>query len=139
MIRARAIPIQTEGHLPEDIRRAKAKAKEWFKVLQSAGFKPEAPGASNELERLTDGFFEFYDGKELDDGHAGVRGLNEDLHGRHRAYFLKCRVGKAHAGDKRPAGQRRLVLKIDSAQIKRVYFTAGHYTDEESWTQLIRP
>src|SRR4051812_45876049 len=117
MIRARGIPVQTEGRLPEDIRRAKAEAKEWFKVLQDKEFNPEAPGAPSELKRLTDGFFEFYDGKELDDGRAGVRGVNEKLHGRHRSYFLKCRVGKAHEGDSRPTGQRRLVLRIDSAQI----------------------
>lgn len=139
MIRARGIPVQTEGHLPDDIRRAKAEAKEWFKVLRNADFNPEAPGAEKKLESLTDGFFEFYNGNELEDGHAGVRGADEELHGRHRAYFLKCRVGNAHPGDKREAGKRRLVLKIDSAQIKRIYFTAGHYTDENSWTQLIQP
>src|SRR4051812_21803206 len=99
MIRSRAIPVQTEGRLPEDVRRAKAQAKEWFKVLQNAEFNPEAPGAAKQLDRLTDGFFEFYDGKELEDGHAGVRGLNDDLPGRHRTFFLKCRVGRAHAGD----------------------------------------
>ncbi len=118
--------------------RAKAEAVTRFKVLREMTFDPEADGAAEMLTKLSGGFFKFYKGFELDDGHAGVRGVDRTLRGRRRAYFLECRVGQAHpgAGPQHSAGSRRLVLKVDSLQIKRMYFTTEHY-DSDSWWQLV--
>jgi hypothetical protein len=130
------IPTQRESALPADLRRAKAEAVTWFKVLREMRFNPEADGAADSLARLTKGFFKFYSGSELNDGHAGVRGDDSTLPGRRRSYFLECRVGQAHPDDDRPAGKRRLVLKVDSLQIRRMYFTTEHYA-VGSWWQLV--
>lgn len=131
------IPTQTEAALPQDLRRAKAEAVTAFKALREMRFNPDGDGAAENLSRLSGGFFKFYKGLELDDGHAGMRGDDPANRGRRRSYFLECRVGSAQ--DKDPngiAGKRRLVLKVDSLQIKRLYFTTEHY-ESGSWWQLV--
>jgi hypothetical protein len=127
--------------LPEDLRRAKAEAVRRFGHLKAAEFNPEADNAGDELQRVAgksdDGsgaFFQFHEGLELNNAHAGLRGDSGAL-GRKRAYFLECRVGGARMGDRRPAGSRRLVLQIDSLRIVNIYFTDDHY-EPGSWYEL---
>lgn len=134
MARVEPIPKLSAKNLATDVRRAKAEATNRFRELRVARFNPEAEDATAELRQLSAGFFKFFDGEELDDAHAGVRGVAE-LPGRKRAYYLECRVGEAHVGDPRRAGSRRLVLKVDSLQIKRVFLTDGHYT-RGSWAEI---
>lgn len=134
MPRIDGMPSLSAKGLALDVRRAKADATSRFRELRAAKFNPEADDAKAELRRLSDGFFKFYNGGELDDAHAGVRGL-AGLKGRKRAYYLECRVGEAHVGDPQRAGSRRLVLQIDSLQIKRVFLTDGHYT-RGSWAEI---
>ena len=134
MARVEAMPMLSAKKLAADVRRAKAEATNRFRDLRAAGFDPEAADARADLRRLSDGFFKFFDGEGLDDAHAGVRGV-AGLPGRKRAYFLECRVGEAHVGDPRRAGSRRLVLKIDSLQVKRMFLTDGHYT-RGSWSEI---
>lgn len=47
----------------------------------------------------------------------------------------ECYVGHAHVGDPKRAGRRRLVLWIDSGQIKRLFFSDGHY-ESDSWSEI---
>jgi len=128
------MPLRSPLKVPDDLRRAKAEATNRFQQLRAARFNPEAADAEDRLRQLAAGFFNFFDGDELDDAHAGRRGADE-LPGRHRAYFLECRVGEAHVGDPRRAGSRRLVLKVDSLRIKRIFFTDGHYAPG-SWVEI---
>jgi guanyl-specific ribonuclease Sa len=134
MARVELMPRLSSKNLADDVRRAKAEATSRFRELRAARFNPEAEGAVAELRRLSGGFFKFYDGEELDDAHAGIRGV-DDLPGRKRAYYLECRVGEAHVGDPRRAGSRRLVLKVDSLRVKRIFLTDGHYT-RGSWAEI---
>jgi hypothetical protein len=132
--RVEPMPKLSSRNLAKDVRRAKAEATNRFRELRAARFNPEADDAIAELRRLSAGFFKFYDGEELDDAHAGVRGV-EELPGRKRAYYLECRVGEAHVGDPWRAGSRRLVLKVDSLRVKRIFLTDGHYT-RGSWAEI---
>jgi hypothetical protein len=134
MARIDPMPKLSAKNLANDVRRAKAEAMNRFRDLRAARFNPEQENASAELRRLSDGFFKFYEGEGLDDAHAGLRGAAEAL-GRKRAYFLECRVGEAHVGDPRRAGSRRLVLKVDSLQVKRLFLTDAHYT-QGSWAEI---
>ena len=53
--------------------------------------------------------------------------------------YFKHQVGKAHQGDPREPGNRRLVALIDAGRnVLRIYFTDFHYTGGV-WRQLQHP
>jgi len=68
-----------------------------------------------------------YEGRELINPQAGTRG----------AMYLKADVGEARPSDPQGRrGSRRLVLFVQSGQIKEMYFSDDHYMTG-SWRRIL--